>query len=166
MKHLLTAIACFFALSLSAQFPYNPDSDGDNMIGMDDFLNFLPLFGQPITPSFTLQKQVCDADSINGSSPCVISEETDWLSVHNVEANEQNLSFVLPIATTWKKLCVALDDKPDGMFFHASNNEISYVNWNGYYGTAAGPNPLMRFTPGYLERRQWWRLIGQWSMIT
>jgi len=45
MKHLLTAIACFFALSMSAQFPYNPDSDSDNLIGAVDLLSLLPLYG-------------------------------------------------------------------------------------------------------------------------
>ena len=32
MKHLLTAIACFLALSMSAQTPYNPDFDNDSLI--------------------------------------------------------------------------------------------------------------------------------------
>jgi len=51
MKHLLTAIACCLAVAGSAQFPYNPDSDGDNLIGMEDFLDFLPFFGGPFFPS-------------------------------------------------------------------------------------------------------------------
>jgi hypothetical protein len=45
MKHLLTAIACFFALSMSAQFPYNPDSDGDNFIGSEDVMGLLSEYG-------------------------------------------------------------------------------------------------------------------------
>ena len=56
MKHLLTAIACFFALSMSAQTPYNPDSNGDNFVDIADFLDFLPNYGQdfypaPVSPS-------------------------------------------------------------------------------------------------------------------
>jgi len=50
MKHLLTAIACFFALSMSAQsdgYPFNPDSDGDGLVTIEDLLAVLSSFGQP-----------------------------------------------------------------------------------------------------------------------
>lgn len=45
MKHLLTAIACCLAVAGSAQFPYNPDADQDNLIGTVDLLTLLPLYG-------------------------------------------------------------------------------------------------------------------------
>ena len=45
MKHLLTAIACCLAVAGSAQFPYNPDADQDNIIGSVDLLSLLPLYG-------------------------------------------------------------------------------------------------------------------------
>ena len=44
MKHLLTAIACFFALSMSAQALYNPDVDGDGCITVTDVLGVLSEF--------------------------------------------------------------------------------------------------------------------------
>ncbi len=44
MKHLLTAIACFFALSMSAQ-TWNPDADFDNVIGVNDLMELLSVFG-------------------------------------------------------------------------------------------------------------------------
>ena len=44
MKHLLTAIACFFALHMSAQALYNPDVDGDGCITVTDVLGVLSLF--------------------------------------------------------------------------------------------------------------------------
>jgi len=44
MKHLLTAIACFFALSMSAQALYNPDVDGDGCITVTDVLGILSVF--------------------------------------------------------------------------------------------------------------------------
>ena len=50
MKHLLTAIACFFALSMSAQMPYNPDSDGDNFIGSEDLMGLLSEYGTDFFP--------------------------------------------------------------------------------------------------------------------
>lgn len=58
MKHLLTAIACCFALAGSAQTPYNPDSNGDNVIAMEDFLDFLPLFGGEFYPTPVLDTGV------------------------------------------------------------------------------------------------------------
>jgi hypothetical protein len=50
MKHLLTAFACLFAMSLGAQtglveFPYNPDADNDDLIGTEDLLALLSLYG-------------------------------------------------------------------------------------------------------------------------
>ena len=47
MKHLLTAIACCLAVAGSAQteWPWNPDYDSDQIIGMTDFLPFLGIFG-------------------------------------------------------------------------------------------------------------------------
>jgi hypothetical protein len=44
MKHLLTAIACFFALSMSAQVLYNPDVNGDGCITVTDVLGLLSIF--------------------------------------------------------------------------------------------------------------------------
>ena len=50
MKHFMTAFACLFAMNMSAQtgfveFPYNPDSDNDDMIGTEDLLGLLSLYG-------------------------------------------------------------------------------------------------------------------------
>ena len=62
MKHLLTAIACFFALSMSAQFPYNPDSDSDNLIGTVDLLSLLPLYGSEFNiPTDSIVVQTVDS---------------------------------------------------------------------------------------------------------
>ena len=51
MKHLLTAIACFFALSMSAQ-TWNPDADFDNVIGTVDLLALLTVFGSEWTADY------------------------------------------------------------------------------------------------------------------
>ena len=51
MKYLLTAIACCFALAGSAQtfYPWNPDSDNDNIIGVEDLMSLLSVFGDEFT---------------------------------------------------------------------------------------------------------------------
>lgn len=49
MKHLLTAIACCFALAGSAQndgYPFNPDSDGDDIVGVNDLMALLSYYGE------------------------------------------------------------------------------------------------------------------------
>ena len=80
MKHLLTAIACFFALSMSAQtdWPWNPDYDSDQMIGMTDFLPFLGIFGDefvlemPEGAPFTLAlAYVGDYDALHCRTECL-----------------------------------------------------------------------------------------------
>ena len=36
---------------MGAQFPYNPDSDADQIIGSEDLLYFLPLYGESFIPN-------------------------------------------------------------------------------------------------------------------
>ncbi len=50
MKHLMTLMALVVAVTAGAQtglveFPYNPDSDGDDLIGTVDLLDLLALYG-------------------------------------------------------------------------------------------------------------------------
>jgi len=50
MKHLITCLALGIAFAAGAQtglveFPYNPDSDGDDLIGTADLLDLLALYG-------------------------------------------------------------------------------------------------------------------------
>ena len=53
MKHLLTAIACCLAVAGSAQTPYNPDSDGNNLMGAEDLMSLLSLYGGEFYPQQT-----------------------------------------------------------------------------------------------------------------
>lgn len=54
MKHLLTIISCFAALSMSAQtdypFPWNPDADLDGWVSTEDLLQLLTVFGTQFEP--------------------------------------------------------------------------------------------------------------------
>ena len=53
MKHLSTLCALLLSCTMLAQgpveFPWNPDSDGDDFIGVSDLTNFLAVFGQDFT---------------------------------------------------------------------------------------------------------------------
>ena len=44
---LLTLALTLAANPAQAQWPYNPDADGDTLIGTGDILQLLSLFGQP-----------------------------------------------------------------------------------------------------------------------
>ena len=61
MRHLLTAFACFFTVSISAQsiYPWNPDSNSDQFIGFTDVLDLLAVYGSEFTP----ENIFCNSDS-------------------------------------------------------------------------------------------------------
>jgi len=60
----MTLIALVVAVTAGAQgttiheYPWNPDSNNDNIIGVDDLLDFLPVFGD----EFGLPPEPCDYD--------------------------------------------------------------------------------------------------------
>ena len=64
MKHLMTLMALVVAVTAGAQgtsiheYPWNPDSNNDNLIGVADLLDFLPVFGD----EFGLPPEPCDYD--------------------------------------------------------------------------------------------------------
>ena len=64
MKHLLMLMALVVTVTAGAQgttiyeYPWNPDSNNDNLIGVDDLLDFLPVFGD----EFGLPPEPCDYD--------------------------------------------------------------------------------------------------------
>ena len=64
MKHLLTAIACFFALSMSAQesLPWNPNANNDNIIGTVDLLAMLNVYGEEYSVETCFRGEVYLAD--------------------------------------------------------------------------------------------------------
>ena len=65
MKHLLTAIACFFALSVSAQeaLPWNPNANNDNIIGTVDLLAMLNVYGEEYSVQTCFKGDLCEYDS-------------------------------------------------------------------------------------------------------
>ena len=68
MKHLLTAIACCLAVAGSAQsdaYPYNPDSDGDGLIGVEDLLSMLSDFGSVAQLQTCFKGDICGPYAYN-----------------------------------------------------------------------------------------------------
>ena len=63
MKHLLTAIACCLAVAGSAQsdaYPFNPDSDGDGIVGVADLLALLSDFGLEAVVETCFKGDLCE----------------------------------------------------------------------------------------------------------
>ena len=64
MKRLVAMMMCAVCLSLTAQevtfydYPFNPDANGDDFVGVADLQSFLASYGQP----FGLPPQACDYD--------------------------------------------------------------------------------------------------------
>ena len=88
MKHLLTAIACFFALCISAQeYPevlthYGADMNDDGIVGMADLLYLLLEWG------IDYDAAVAAADSAALAAPCDIMEYNGY-TYELVEIGEQ-----------------------------------------------------------------------------
>ena len=57
MKRLLALMLCTVSLGVTAQvtYPYNPDSDNNGSLGLNDLLDFLALYGQPLE----IQEHIC-----------------------------------------------------------------------------------------------------------
>lgn len=75
MKHLLTCIAVFAGFSVAAQtqtanFPYNPDSDGDGLIGVSDLVMLLGYY----ETQFNVSAQ------LSSDSTSAIYFPSDWWS--------------------------------------------------------------------------------------
>jgi len=106
MKHLLTAIACFLALSMSAQTPYNPDFDNDSLITFNDMLSFLPLYGSEFFPELSEPVvQYCVFDTI---SDCDVNEATDIVIVQDPD-EVNNPKVHLPAGLGFKSILVMHD---------------------------------------------------------
>ena len=134
MKHLLTAIACCLAVGGSAQFipqpmGYNPDSNSDGVIGSEDPMGMLALYGLPYETSDSI---VVGSVSFIGAEydTLQVPENVDVLYVHSnwaeVDMNQQNVNryLKLPIGSGWKSLVVM------------PITENTYEEWSGNYGTS------------------------------
>jgi len=149
MKHLLTAIACFFALSMSAQTPYNPDSDGDNLIGINDVLDFLPYFGNEFYPEII--QPVFQTCVTQPADTCFVNEGTDIVFV---QFNVSDGRLALPNDTTFKKLIV-ISDSSGPQYVDVIGKGSPSDEWNQLY-QGFDSNDAATF---YRTPSGFWRLI-------
>ncbi|MDA7749944.1 hypothetical protein N8877_00280 [bacterium] len=158
MKHFMTALVCLFAMNMSAQtyWPYNPDSDNDGMITVEDLMSVLSNFGSEWTMEadeteqyavslfeageHTRGKCTSECMKVNGRIP-MATELMMWDSAllelpmnSPVSANE---NFEHTRITIWTFSDV--DDMRRNSFnnstclYHNSENETSESIWYDWY---------------------------------
>ena len=96
---LLLAAACFTA-SAQVQFPWNPDSNGDGEIGVDDLLGMLSSFGQPwelpdptIWATESIQNLLAFQDDLESMSDSLSSVEASLSELQSaLQLQEENLA--------------------------------------------------------------------------
>ena len=153
MKHLLTAIACFFALSMSAQAPnpdWNPDFNADEIIGATDLLGLLSAFGNEFFASdnpvvVTLAPEMVILSNIGGHYQ-ITNEDILIVRWENfAETNISNLSIELPQAVAGEGLpnrTIQVCSRRH--YWNEPANPLSMDVWtaNWYYDEELGDNQL------------------------
>jgi len=149
MKHLMTLMALVVAVTAGAQtnWPYNPDSDNDGMITVEDLFSLLSTFGNDFEAA-GLNIQTVDPDSLvreywytpgfwdeyeclyeisNGLYTCNIEIEDDtdvlFIDFEKEEYYATEFTIILPHGESEKSLMIAAVP-PDIVIFqnYAGNN--------------------------------------------
>ena len=117
LKHLLTAISCLLAFSLTAQevvveYPYNPDFENDGNVGVEDLMELLATFGM----GFDVDELTIDEVALS-----------EWLQVINQTLIDQQVAI--------DSLSNILADLGDGQAFSSPCEGAEFVDYHGHsYG--------------------------------
>ena len=123
-KFIASVSFCACTILVTAQTPYNPDSDGNNLINFNDLLSFLPLFGMEFFPDDSLAYYTCDIEEYGET--CFVP---DSVSLVFVNCNAQQGKVMLPDGTEPKTILV-VGDQQDGPSF-----SYDIQGWTGEYYT-------------------------------
>lgn len=128
MKTTLLTLACLAFTIAHSQTPYNPDSDGDNLIGAFDLVDFLPLYGQPFFPEST-SLVIFETGYLTGSDTSFVPEAADVVFVQGFSGS--NTHIQLPLDTTLKQISL--------IYEHSSSGGFSTIlgHWQGSYNYEA-----------------------------
>ena len=122
MKHFVTLSALLTSLIALAQNPnYDPDSNGDDLIGAEDLQSFLAVYNTMLTSSQTVVGYVTDLDSagtfVPPGSPTVtyysVPDSVDFLCF---PPGEEGSVFVVLNSNTRNTLTVTKTDIYDYIF--------------------------------------------------
>ena len=119
MKHLLTAIACCLAVAGSAQ-TWNPDADFDNVIGVNDLMALLSVFGSEWTAEYPQDPEYELAAYYGGYVDyweCVrtcTNNHAKIIGLHEYAMFEDSITSVAIVDYNERKFW--LDDRVQGLF--------------------------------------------------
>jgi len=144
-----TILSLLFALTLGTAFGqfipqqmgYNPDENGDALIGVNDLQGLLSLYGQPfdngdsvVVTTLTFPDDYGDDYAENGQVPVLyIEEDTDFLYIHQTE--DQEVFFYLPQGPGFKVLQVFISTEIENFatMFFLTNESASFAYGSGFH---------------------------------
>ena len=158
MRLLFTALACLINVSISAQvitYPYNPDSDTDNLIAIQDLMDLLTVYGNEFFP---------ESVTVDG---VVI---TEWLEQNGNSVSGGGCDFNFPDGVNGEFITAQLCNTdanptpytvPDGNTLYITSAQSDYIiyieddfgnntpivaqvnNSEGFYGSHTLHNPII-----------------------
>lgn len=137
MKHLLALMALCVAFAGGAQAPYNPDSDGDSLIGSADLLNLLPLYGEgfyvdtdPVIDTLDWTDAVDDTLQLSAEADIVFLHGGGWTDdeLADVCSGATRYFSVSEINPIYKRYMLVFDEYPSqGYGFECVNDSIQTI---------------------------------------
>jgi hypothetical protein len=149
MKHLLTAIACFFALSMSAQegLPWNPNANNDNIIGTVDLLAMLNVYGEEYSVQTCFRGEIYRCDDEQGMSFMFYELPNDcglvWTWRYGNGGGGRALRFPSNVSegTTVRVRTKHQQMDTNQVLFQSENDSGDWVTFFSYGYGATGPPP-------------------------
>lgn len=144
MKTTILSLCMAFAIALNAQFipqqmGYNPDVNGDELIGVEDLMGTLSLYGNSFDNGDSLIVQTISFpeeegdyfDGSCGSDVCVLLDDL-WDIVYFSTTNDANVLFELPEGIGYKVVQVFVDcdgfAQVDMAFYHPASIGLPLIN--------------------------------------
>jgi len=145
MKRLLALMLCAVSLGAAAQieFPFNPDSNGDGEIGVDDLLGMLSGFGESWTlpdenlwASSTIQNLLAFEQELDSLSSVLVNQQEVLDSTAAVLDSAVQLAFCTEQLTSWNELkgdCFIYMGEASGQAYYVPA-DCFHVNVSMSYG--------------------------------
>ena len=137
MKHLLTLTALLVSSLAMAQMPYNPDSNGDDLIGSEDLLTFLGVYNTLLIDS----SLTCDYEGTDLETAIVGLITQDYIldSVYVEYVIHDTISYYTPGCpdvivdpiVLQRSFMMTYSQWDDAPYVYASKNYFGF--WRSFY---------------------------------